>query len=185
VGSRIEGRDTPLTYAQLALGCLLPLEFIVPVFTWQVAAYRPERPAAIVQMLNDMAWLPFIGAVYTAVFEAIAIAYAVLRERPGGYEVFPRWVGYLNLFFLVTFCPGTMLVFFQDGPLAWNGVLGFWCVVVGYFAWTIFMSVVMIQASRRLQAEVGDTEDGLGDDGDVRALAAEVAALRAELRSGR
>ena len=181
---RIEGRDTPLTYAQLALGCLLPLEFIVPVFTWQVAAYRPERPAEIVQMLNDMAWMPFIGAVYTAVFEAIAIAYAVLRERPGGFQVFPRWVAYLNLFFLATFCPGTMLVFFKDGPFAWNGVMAFWVVVVGYFSWTIFMSVVMIQASRRLEAAAGDEDTALERD-DVRALAAEVAALRQELRSER
>jgi len=179
---RIEGRDSPLTYAQLALGCLLPLEFIVPVFTWQVAAYRPERGAEIVQMLNDMAWLPFIGAVYTAVFEAVAIAYAVLRDNPGGRTVFPRWVGYLNIFFLLTFCPGTMLVFFKDGPLAWDGVLGFWVVVVGYFSWTVLMSVVMLRASRRLECSAG--EDDIGRHADVRALAAELAELRQELRSG-
>lgn len=185
---RIEGRDTPLTYAQLALGCLLPLEFIVPVFAWQVAAYRPERSAEIVQMLNDMAWLPFIGAVYTAVFEAVAIAYAVLRETDG-QPVFPRWVGYMNLFFLATFCPGTMLVFFKDGPLAWNGLLGFWVVVVGYFCWTIFMSVVMIQAANRIEAagESAASADGvhLGSSSEVRRLAAELAALRQEVAADR
>jgi len=40
---RIEGRFAPRTYIQIGLGVLLPLEFIVPFYFVQTAAYRHER----------------------------------------------------------------------------------------------------------------------------------------------
>src|SRR5438105_3452449 len=45
---RIEGRDSPLAYAQLVLGACLILEFILPMATLQAATYRPERAQDII-----------------------------------------------------------------------------------------------------------------------------------------
>jgi hypothetical protein len=82
-----------------------------------------------------------------------------------------------------------MLVFFKDGPFAWNGVMAFWMVVVGYCLWTVFMSVVMLQASHRLE-QAGDAEDIGGEQTrtghvEIQAMAADLAALREEVRAER
>ena len=48
---RIEGDNSPLAFAQIALGALLIIEFVYPMMILQVAAYREDRPAAAVQVL--------------------------------------------------------------------------------------------------------------------------------------
>jgi hypothetical protein len=180
---RMEGRAAPLATAQLALGALLPIEFIVPIFVWQVAAYRPNRSAEIISVLNDMAWMPFVGVVYTAVVQAIVVGIAILSDR-GVKPVFPRWVGYFSIFCGMTFCPSSLLIFFKSGPLAWNGIASFWIVVTGYITWTAVLSILMIKTSRRLERE--DLEADLSEKSelDVRdkleTLAAELDTLRSE-----
>jgi hypothetical protein len=181
---RMEGRHSPLATAQLALGALLPIEFIVPIFVWQVAAYRPNRSAEIISMLNDMAWMPFVGVVYTAVVQAIVLGIAILLDR-SAKPVFPRWVGYFSLFCAMTFCPSSLLIFFKSGPLAWNGIASFWIVVVGYVTWTIVLSVLMIKSSGRLEredVERGPSERFESDALDqIELLGAEMVALRSAL----
>lgn len=129
---RIEGRHSALAFIQLALGAILVLEFIYLLFFWQTATFRVDRAPELVQLLNDMAWIPFVGLTSTAVLQVASFGIAILldkRERP----IFPRWLGYYNLWVALMFTPGTFNVFFKDGPLAWNGIIA-WYIPLAVFA---------------------------------------------------
>jgi hypothetical protein len=157
---RIEGRYSPLTYAQLGLGICLPFEFIVPIYFWQTAAFRPERSPEIIQTLNDLGWLPFTGLVYTIVLQAIVIGIAVLmdkREKP----VFPRWFGYFSIWAALLFCPAGLDVFFKNGPLAWNGFIAWWVLLVTFFVWLVVLTAVVLKAIRNQETEERDTPAAL------------------------
>ncbi len=51
------------------------------------------------------------------------------------------------------FCPAGFDVFFKDGPLAWNGLIAWWVLVVAFFLWLIVLSVVLLDAIRRQEEE--------------------------------
>jgi hypothetical protein len=55
----------------------------------------------------------------------------------------------LNLWYAILAVPGGMIVFFHDGPLAWNGVIGFWVPVVAFFIWIVAVAVVVMRAIDR------------------------------------
>jgi hypothetical protein len=107
------------------------------------------------QTLNDLAWLPFTGVIYTIVVQALVIGIAVLmdkREKP----VFPRWFGYLSIWCALLFCPAGLDVFFHSGPLAWNGLVAWWVLLVAFFVWLTTLSIVLLAAIRGQQAEERD-----------------------------
>jgi hypothetical protein len=142
---RIEGRSSPMAYTQLAMGAVFVLIFVVPVMIWQAAAFRPLENIEITHRLNDLAWLLFIGPVATITVQGLAITIAILgdkSERP----VFPRWMGWFNLWAQISFLPGILIPFFKGGPLAWNGVVAFWIPVAIFTIWMILLSVMVLRA---------------------------------------
>lgn len=143
---RIEGHHTPLTYTQLGLGVLLPIEFIAPIYFWQAAAYRPERSAESIQMLNDLGWLPFAGLVFTIVLQAVVLGIAVLSDKRNE-PIFPRWFGYFSICSALLFCPAALNVFVKDGPLAWNGLIAWWLLLVAFFVWVLVVTGVLLRAA--------------------------------------
>jgi hypothetical protein len=184
---RMEGRYHPLADCNLVLGCLLLIEFCFPIFAWLAATFRPERSDEMIQLLNDLGWIPFMGMVFSVIPQAVAIAMVIFKDKRE-VPIFPRWVAYLNIWFLLTMLPGSILSFFHSGPFAWNGVLTFWVAMVGYISWTLVMSVGTIKATHRLEQE--DRELALATESPdldmirrTDALAAELRALRTERAS--
>ncbi|MEA2172028.1 MAG: hypothetical protein QOF76_5328 [Solirubrobacteraceae bacterium] len=141
---RIEGRSTPLSFLQLALGAIFVLEFIFPLMIWQAAAFRPGSSPEITARLNDLGWLMFVGVVSTGVLQAIVIGLGILFDEHDE-PVFPRWVGYVNLWCALLFMPGGLCVFFKSGPFAYNGLLAWWLLLVGFAVWMIVMSVALLR----------------------------------------
>lgn len=183
---RIEGRHSPLAYLQLALGALLVIEFIIPVMVLQAAAFRPELAPATIRTLDDLGWLLFVGAPSTAVVQAIIIGVTILqddRER----TVFPRWGGYMSIWAGLLFIPGGIIVFFKHGAFGWNGLATWWLGLTAFGIWLVALTVLLLRAIRHQAEEeqgalTGSAVDGAGEDERVERLAAEVAALREELR---
>jgi hypothetical protein len=140
---RIEGRNSPLAQVQLVLGALLVLEFIIPLMVWQAAAFRPDGDPEITQRLNDLGWLMFVGVVSTGVLQAIVIGVAILRDARDA-PVFPRWVGYFNMWVALLFMPGGLCVFFKNGPFAWTGVFAWWLLLAAFTLWILVMSWVVL-----------------------------------------
>lgn len=132
---RLEGPRAPMTWAWIAAqGCVV-IEFVYPCVFWLTAAFRPED-ATRVQTFNDLGWLPFLGVVCTGMFQMVALAVLTLRD-PRPTPVFPRWFAFFQLWCAagVGFTAGVFI--FKTGPLAWDGLLGFWVPVSFYFAWLI------------------------------------------------
>lgn len=145
---QIERGWSALSVAQAIAAACTVLEFIFPLFAWQAAAFRADRSPEMVQMLVDLGWLPFMGITSTFLVQLAIIAWVTLgddRQEP----VWPRWVAYLNAWVFVGIVPGTFCVFFQTGPLAWDGIFAWWVVVISYFVWMCAMTYVMVKAVQR------------------------------------
>ena len=68
---------------------------------------------------------------------------------------FPRWYGYLNLWVATLSLPGCLVVVFNDGPLAWNGVFAFYIPGLVLVVWLFSTTAVMlasIKAEQRAQS---------------------------------
>jgi hypothetical protein len=175
---RVEGKSSPLAYAQLAMGALLILEFVYPMMMVQVAAYRAERPAETIQALHDLAWMLFVGVVSTVFIEFLVIGLAILQDRREN-PVFPRWAAYFNIWAALMMVPGSVLPFFKTGPLAWDGVITFYLVASAFTIWLLVMSYLLLKAIGHEEAE--DAAGGYGVERELAELRAEVAHLRRAL----
>lgn len=65
-----------------------------------------------------------------------------------GKEPFPRWAAYVNLWAVLLFAPGQMVMFFKDGPFSWHGVVAMWIPFVAFFVWIAAMSFLMIRIAQ-------------------------------------
>jgi len=143
---RIEGRSSPMAYAELGSSVLVPVVFWMPMMCWLIAAYRPfDRSPSDMLMLNDAGWLMFVGMVFGGPPWLGSTGLAILRDRSAS-PVFPRWSAYLTFWVLLLIEPGCLCVFFQAGPFAWNGLMAFWVVLTVFAAWVLVMSKLLLDA---------------------------------------
>ncbi|BBY80208.1 hypothetical protein H7I53_15585 [Mycolicibacterium pulveris] len=141
---RIEGSRAPLVWAWIAAqGCVV-IEFVYPCTFWLVAAFRTEDSSRVLTF-NDLGWLPFLGVVCTGMFQMVALAVLTLRDRRPD-PVFPRWFAYFQLWCAVGVGCTFGVYIFKSGPLAFNGVLGFWVPVCVYFIWVVTTTLVTARA---------------------------------------
>ena len=139
---RMEDTPTVLSYLQLVSGGIGVVFFIVPCLLWSIAAFRPERDAELIHLMNDAGWLMFLMPFTTFIVQNFAIGLAILGDK-SAQPVFPRWVAYLNFWVAVLFLPGGLLTFFKTGPFAWNGLFAFWVPFVVFFAWYVVMFMML------------------------------------------
>ncbi len=136
---RIEGEHHPMATTQFGAAAGGVVAVMVPAYLWLGMAYRPEALSpATVQMVSDACWLMFIGAFGPGLVQNLAIGFCILGDK-SATPIYPRWVGYANLWIALTFFPGGLLPFFKTGPFAWNGVIGFWVVAIAFFGWILMM----------------------------------------------
>lgn len=162
--TRIEGPCAPLAYTQLAAGAAGSVFFVFPVMYMQIATYRQDRSPELIQLLNDMFWLPFVGVPAYLMMETLVLAVAILtdrRERP----VFPRWAGYFNIWVTVIIIPAAVVVFFKSGPFAWNGLFSWWLPLTIFVVWFGVMTAVLLRAIG--EQEAGAAAAAQGGDGLV------------------
>lgn len=173
---RIEGRHSPLTIVWVMAAALFTIEFVYPLMFWMVTAFRPDGDPEILQRFHDLSWISLLGVVGTAIMQAFALGFVILRdqrERP----VYPRWFGYTCFWAGLLFAPAGLIIFFKGGAFAWNGFISWWVVLSVFALWIILVTVLTARAVQRHGDE--------GDDDPVELLRAEVAELRAELRRAR
>jgi hypothetical protein len=142
----MEGDKRPVAaYAQLAAGAANIQFFILPALLFVIASFRPERSPELTSLLNDLAWIitilpwPITGA------QMLICGVAILKHSSHS-KVFPRWVGFLNLWLLLLMVPGSLIPFFKTGPFAWNGLLAFWIPATMFGIWFIVMQVMVLKA---------------------------------------
>jgi hypothetical protein len=94
-----------------------------------------------------------------------AFAFAILTDTRTT-PLFPRWLGYLNIWAAITFTPGVILPFFKSGPFAWNGIFVFWIPAIVF---AIQFVANVIHLLKAINSESSET---------AQACAAEDQALR-------
>jgi hypothetical protein len=149
---RIEGNSHPLSYVQMASSTGTVLIIALAAYFWLVAAFRPDLPSSTIQMLSDFAWLTFVGFYPAGFIQNIAIGLCILSDERET-KVYPRWVGYANLWIATLFLPGALLPFFKSGPFSWNGIIGFWLVAFVFFGWVLLMWWMTVIAIKNESAE--------------------------------
>jgi len=112
---RIEGNNSPLAFAQLGLGMLTILLFVIPCFLLGTAAFRPERDPDLIMLLNDAGWLPFVGAFQTTFLQLIVLAICIFRDKE--QKVFPRWLAYFNLWVAMLLLPAGLVLYIITSTL--------------------------------------------------------------------
>jgi hypothetical protein len=141
---RVEGKWGLLSVTQIFAGVIFVPGFLFPLMVLATAAFRPEeRPVEITQALNDVFWLMFVGIVGPLVVQAVVLTIATFVDRTEPVT-FPRWFGYLNIWYAILATPGGAVMIFNEGPLAWTGVFAFWIPLVAFSAWMIAVTVVMV-----------------------------------------
>jgi hypothetical protein len=149
---KIKGLPPALVYMQIASLGSASLIFVIPWFIWQTAAYRLDRAPSEMLLLNDLGWMAFVFAyiAFTAWNFAIALCIFVDRSET---PVYPRWMGYYNIFVGLSFVPDQFIPFFKTGIFAWNGLIPYYIPFAIYGMWIIVMIVMTVKAIRREEAE--------------------------------
>jgi hypothetical protein len=117
---------------------------------WLIAAFRPDRPPEITQMLDDTAWLQWVGGLtiyYPAVLTVAVAAFLDKSKEPA----FPRWFGYLSFWMAIVLLPGQAIFLFKTGVFAWNGLFSFWLAFAAFGAWFPIAFWLLRRAVLRLE----------------------------------
>jgi len=149
---RIPDLPVALPYAQLSLGAAGAMFFFLPAMMFLVTAYRPDRPPELTYLMNDLSWIFAVLPWPPAFMQNVVIAVGILADG-GVKKIFPRWVGWLNIWIALGFVPGSLLVFVTTGPFAWNGVITFGLAGTVFLIWFLVMTWALLKA-------VGDEERG-------------------------
>lgn len=146
--ARMEGPALPvLSFAQLVCAAWSFGGAYLGIVFFSAAAFR-ERSPEIVQMLNDLGWYWIVMPGSCAVMQCAFIGMAILSDkRPD--PVFPRWVGYFNIWMGILQIPGVMMAMFQTGPFAWNGLFAFWVPLTVFSLWIYVNTWAMLRATKR------------------------------------
>jgi len=146
---RIPGVSPTVTYLQLAAFASAVIIIIVPIVCWWVAAFRPEtRSPETIQAFNDFGWMLFVVGFPPYVTWCFSTGLAIMSDTRAD-PLFPRWSGYYSFFVAFIQLPPVMLVFFHDGPFAWNGVISWWVPLVEFFSWIVVMTWLSARAVDR------------------------------------
>ena len=151
---RIEARPA-LCYLQLVCVAIGTLEGVLCPVIWGTAAFRPDSiDPDITRMLNDFGWFMFLFNVFPFCIWFVAIGSVILadqRARP----ILPRWCGYVSLWGALVFLPADLIVFFKDGPFAYNGLFALYLPAGFFFTWIIIMVPVLLRAVREESPATG------------------------------
>lgn len=158
---RIEGEASPMAWLQLAATAFIGAVTVLYLFVLLTLMFRSDRDPELVLLLSDFAWVPFIGMWQPGALQAIAVGAAVLGDRHTGKPGhFPRWVGWVSLWYALTSLVGLFVPFVAGGALGWTGIVPFYLGAGTLFGWWVVIAVMMLRTTRTGRAQgAGDIRD--------------------------
>jgi hypothetical protein len=137
------------TYASfILLGCCCVFFILVPL-TWAVIAFRaPTMDPNLIQVMNDWVWFDWLFTWPPYSVWMFVVAGAILCDR-NVPAVFPRWLGYFNIWTGILIVPACLIAFFMSGPFAYDGLVSFWIAAIVFFGWMVVMTVETFKAVTR------------------------------------
>jgi len=142
--AKVEGREGPLTRITTMAGYANAMLTFYPPLYWIANTFRSnERSDDMIYMLNDIAWLQFIGGLALIMPMFITVAITALNDKSAN-PTFPRWSAFASFLTFALFLPDQLLFFFKTGPFAWNGLFAFWVPLSVFGGW-FFMVFYLIR----------------------------------------
>jgi hypothetical protein len=153
VMTRAVGKDSLLIDLQVWGAGLTVIPLLVTTSFWLVGAYRPDAlPDTTLQLLYDMAWLLIDLAYFTTSIQLFAVGAAFLKDRRARPLV-PKWLSWYAIWVGFMFIAECLMPFFKTGPFARDGVLNFWIEFSIWFVWCPSLTVTLLVAVNRIEAE--------------------------------
>jgi hypothetical protein len=145
----VEGKPGILTYCQIIAGCTNVLLTAYPAGWWLTASFRSDRDPQIVQLLNDIAWLQFLGVIAPFYFVVISIIYASLADKTPT-PIIPRWVGVVQRVLHARPDTAEHHLLLQDRAVRLNGLFGFYLPFAAFWIWFFVMTYTIRRSLHRL-----------------------------------
>jgi hypothetical protein len=145
---RMRGQSHIFAFSYLSAVVAGATLFALSDIFFAVAAFRTDRSADLIQVLNDLAWIFFIAPIGMLVAQFVLLALAIYFDDDRD-PVFPRWVAHYSLVTAVLMAPSAGAAVFRDGPLAWNGVVSFWFRNIAFAVFVVVMFLVLRSSYRR------------------------------------
>lgn len=128
----------------------------ITIVVWETAAYRLDRDPDILLAIHDFGWVMMADMEAPFLVVPITMAMVGLKDKRKS-PLFPRWACYYFLMSELAILPGAMIIFFQSGPFAWNGLFGWWIPVIDWGLWFTTTTVLLIRGIKRQAREEPDT----------------------------
>jgi type IV secretory pathway VirB2 component (pilin) len=142
---RIE-RLPVMTYVQISAVAIASLEGVMSTAIWLTAAFRPaEIDPELTRALHDLGWICFLVDIPPFSIWIAAVGIAILRD-PHPKPLFPRSVGFFNLWVSLLITPAMLIPFFKSGPFAYNGLLALYLPFGVFFLWMVVMTPAVLKA---------------------------------------
>jgi hypothetical protein len=149
---RMAHRTPIFAYSIIACAAYAPTTFMMSSLFWLLAAFRPERDPQLILLFNDLAWVSSAPQAGCLIASCVLLALAIFLDRQPR-PVFPRWVAHFNLGIAVLLVPACFVALAMEGPLAWDGVLGFWARNLAIGLWIAVMASVLGRVIHRRRSE--------------------------------
>ncbi len=139
VMSRIEADPDPiLSRIQMAGGICAVMIILICAYLVLAAAYRPDMSASSILLFNDLVWMFIVVAYPPLLMQALPVAACILNDK-SEQPLYPRWLGFANLWISLLYLPASLAPFVYQGPFAWNGLIAFYVPVFCFFMWLVCM----------------------------------------------
>jgi hypothetical protein len=145
---RMEGTRPVYAGTMLACTAIASAMVLLPAYLWLAVSYRADLPPVVIQVGSDLAFFLLIAAFPPLVMALLLIAITIL-SAPEDRRVYPRWVGYANIWVAIAQLPGLVTPFVKTGPFTYAGLFGFWLIVSCFGFWSIIMWWQTLQAINR------------------------------------
>ncbi len=149
---RMKPKNPTLIYGQLAAGAAGWAFLNMSTMLLIVAAFRPERNPEITHALHDVGWMCIFMSCVPFIMQALFLGIAILQDR-SATPVLPRWCGYLSLWYFVALAPGAVVGIFKTGPLAYDGLFGFWIPIAVFVIWWAAIGLATASAAAKEERE--------------------------------
>ena len=149
---RMAAQSQAFAYCYLSAAVSGATTFALASIFFATAAFRPDRDADLIQLLNDLGWIVFVAPVGMVLTQNFMLALAIFHDDQP-QPVLPRWVGHLSLMVAAIMAPSAFSVMFDSGPFAWDGAISFWTRNIAY---GVFVVVLLLELRKSVHRQAVD-----------------------------
>lgn len=149
--AKVEGKRPVWAITTFVTGQMISFIIFMNCCGWIACAYR-DFGADVIQIMYDFMWFGFLLGWGYLVTEMLACSFAELadkREKP----MFPRWWSWAMIAACFLVAPAAGPAFFQSGPFAYHGILGFYVPLTVWGIYLVGTSIFMYKEVLREERE--------------------------------